>query len=89
MGNRAIQDSMSNVIKIVRGEAECYFNCFTSAIDPSGYPCYHSLIVGQHCIIHSISPYFRISFRWNFVFNLRLLLICWKAFCLIQVELLW
>ncbi len=24
---------MSNVIEIVRGEAECYFNCFTSAIE--------------------------------------------------------
>ncbi len=27
-------NSTSNVIEIVRGEAECYFNCFTSAIDP-------------------------------------------------------
>ncbi len=35
MGNRAFGiNSTSNVIEIVRGEAECYFNCFTSAIDP-------------------------------------------------------
>ncbi len=27
-------NSTSNVIEIVRGEAECYFNCFASAIDP-------------------------------------------------------
>ncbi len=26
--------STSNVIEIIRGKAECYFNCFTSAIDP-------------------------------------------------------
>ncbi len=25
---------MSNVIDIAQGEAECNFNCFTSAIDP-------------------------------------------------------
>ncbi len=35
MGNRAIWDySTCNAIEIARGEAECYFNCFTSAIDP-------------------------------------------------------
>ncbi len=34
-GNRAIGiNSTSNVIEIARGEAECYFNCFTSAIGP-------------------------------------------------------
>ncbi len=27
-------NSTSKVIEIARGEAECYFNCFTSAIDP-------------------------------------------------------
>ncbi len=26
-------NSMSNVIEIVRGKAECYFNCYTSAIE--------------------------------------------------------
>ena len=26
--------SASNVIEIARGESECYFDCFTSAIDP-------------------------------------------------------
>ncbi len=31
-GNHA--NSMSDVIEIVQGEAECYFNCLTSAIDP-------------------------------------------------------
>ncbi len=41
-GNRAIRDV---TIEIARGEAECYFNCFTSAIDSTGNPCYHSLIV--------------------------------------------
>ncbi len=47
MGNRAIRDySTSNAIEIVRGEAECYFNCSTSA-NSTGYPCYHSLVVGQ------------------------------------------
>ncbi len=27
-------NNTSNVIEIARGEAECYFNCFMSAIDP-------------------------------------------------------
>ncbi len=42
-------NSTSNVIEIVRGEAECYFNCFRVLLIPNstGYPCYHSLIVGQ------------------------------------------
>ncbi len=27
-------NSTSNAIEIARGEAQCYFNCFMSAIDP-------------------------------------------------------
>ena len=27
-------NSMSNASEIAQGEAECYFNCFMSAIDP-------------------------------------------------------
>ncbi len=40
----------------------------------TGYPCYHSLIVGELFKKSSLSPYFRISSCWNFVFNLLLLL---------------
>ncbi len=37
----------SKAIEIVL--RKCYFNCFTSAVDPksTGYPCCHSLIVGH------------------------------------------
>ncbi len=49
----------------------------------TGYPCYHSLIVGQlfkksFAIVATLyrSLNFRISFLWNFIFNIWLLLIC-------------
>ncbi len=41
-------NSISNTIEIAQGEAECCFNCFMRLIpNITGYPCYHSLIVGQ------------------------------------------
>ncbi len=63
----------------------------------TGYPCYHSLIVGQFkkksfAIIATLYRSLTISLfqdSWNFVFNVRPLLICCKTFRLIRVEVLW
>ncbi len=52
MGNSAIRDHNSTLKAIETALAEYYFNCLTSAVDAvdpksTGYPCYHSLIVGH------------------------------------------
>ncbi len=42
-------NSTSNVIEIAQSEAECYSIALRVLVTPNctGYPCYHSLIVGQ------------------------------------------
>ncbi len=55
----------------------------------TGYPCYHfsrpTLKKQPYALVSTLSRSFtiRINFLWSFIFNLWLLLTCWKTFRLV------
>ncbi len=73
--------STSNTIEIARDKAECYFNCFTSAINPynTGYPCYHSLIIGQFFFLFVFLFVFCCCFLLLLFFNLCAVAILYRS----------